>query len=66
MFFAKVSYERSDYMVDGRKEFSEFMVIHAENEDQAREKIEDRFESMTSSYDRYYSVRNIEFFTVIE
>ena len=69
MFFAKVFYNRTDY-VDGFKVFEDLMVIHAESETEAEAKVEAHFEAKCSSYDvhyyvRYY-VRSIEFFTVLK
>ena len=66
MFFAKVFYERSEYMVDGSKVFEELMVIHAESVTEAEAKVEAHFEAKCRSYDVHYYVLRIEFFTILK
>ncbi len=66
MFFAKVIYARSEYMVDGSKVYEELMVIHADSEAEAEAKVEAHFEAKCSSYSVNYYVRSVEFFTVLK
>ena len=62
IFFANVTFSKSYYMEDDKKEDSSFHTVDAETEDEARDKIMKYYDEEKSvSYSVYYMVHEIDF-----
>lgn len=62
IFFANVTFSKSYYMEDGKKQSSSFHTVDAETEDEARDKIMKYYdEEKSESYSVHYMIHEIDF-----